>query len=130
MVDSKGNTYKSLMEIRYADVLLMYAESMNEQSKMTSDIWDKTIKPLRERAGFDAAYCSYPGSSDLRQIIRDERRVELALEGRRAFDLRRWALLDNPSLKSTGGHISHDPRYGWPPSSTMAATSSARMLTA
>lgn len=90
------------MEIRYADVLLMYAESMNEQSKMTSDIWDKTIKPLRERAGFDAAYCSYPGSSDLRQIIRDERRVELALEGRRAFDLRRWALLDNPSLKSTG----------------------------
>lgn len=33
MVDSKGNTYKSLMEIRYADVLLMYAESMNEQSK-------------------------------------------------------------------------------------------------
>ena len=102
MVDSKGNTYKSLMEIRYADVLLMYAESMNEQSKMTSDIWDKTIKPLRERAGFDAAYCSYPGSSDLRQIIRDERRVELALEGRRAFDLRRWALLDNPSLKSTG----------------------------
>lgn len=102
MVDSKGNTYKSLMEIRYADVLLMYAESMNEQSKMTSDIWDKTIKPLRERAGFDAAYCSYPGSSDLRQVIRDERRVELALEGRRAFDLRRWALLDNPSLKSTG----------------------------
>lgn len=102
MVDSKGNTYKSLMEIRYADVLLMYAESMNEQSKMTSDIWDKTIKPLRERAGFDAAYCSYPGSGDLRQIIRDERRVELALEGRRAFDLRRWALLDNPSLKSTG----------------------------
>ena len=88
--------------LRYADVLLMYAESMNEQSKMTSDIWDKTIKPLRERAGFDAAYCSYPGSSDLRQIIRDERRVELALEGRRAFDLRRWALLDNPSLKSTG----------------------------
>ena len=102
MVDSKGNTYKSLMEIRYADVLLMYAESMNEQSKMTSDIWDKTIKPLRERAGFDAAYCSYPGSSDLRQVIRDERRVELALEGRRVFDLRRWALLDNPSLKSTG----------------------------
>ena len=28
--------------------------------------------------------------------------MELALEGRRVFDLRRWALLDNPSLKSTG----------------------------
>ena len=34
------------MEIRYADVLLMYAESMNEQSKMTSDIWDKTTGVL------------------------------------------------------------------------------------
>ena len=96
------NTGMNAIVMRYAEVLLMYAESMNEQSKMTSDIWDKTIKPLRERAGFDAAYCSYPGSSDLRQVIRDERRVELALEGRRVFDLRRWALLDNPSLKSTG----------------------------
>lgn len=101
MVSNGGNTYKSLMEIRYADVLLMYAESMNELGEMSSDIWNKTIKPLRERAGFNEAYCSYPGS-DLRQVIREERRVELALEGRRAFDLRRWALLDNPSLKSTG----------------------------
>ena len=100
--DQKVCSGINVVKMRYPQVLLMYAESMNEQRKMTSDIWDKTIKPLRERAGFDAAYCSYPGSSDLRQIIRDERRVELALEGRRAFDLRRWALLDNPSLKSTG----------------------------
>ena len=118
MVDSKGNTYKSLMEIRYADVLLMYAESMNEQSKMTSDIWDKTIKPLRERAGFDAAYCSYPGSSDLRQVIRDERRVELALEGRRV--IRR--------SRAREPHTSR-PALQVPPSSTMAVTSSARMPT-
>ena len=100
--DQKVCSGINVVKMRYPQVLLMYAESMNEQSKMTSDIWDKTIKPLRERAGFDAAYCSYPGSSDLRQVIRDERRVELALEGRRVFDLRRWALLDNPSLKSTG----------------------------
>lgn len=108
LVASNGNTYKSLIEIRYADVLLMYAESMNELNQMSADVWDKTIKPLRERAGFNADYCAYPGGSNLRQVIRDERRVELALEGRRAFDLRRWALLENPSLKTTGAvYITH-----------------------
>ena len=108
LVSSNGNTYKSLIEIRYADVLLMYAESMNELNQMSADVWDKTIKPLRERAGFNADYCAYPGGNNLRQVIRDERRVELALEGRRAFDLRRWALLENPSLKTTGAvYITH-----------------------
>ena len=102
-VGAGGGSYKPLMEIRYADVLLMYAESMYETGQMTSEIWDATIRPLRERAGFDADYCAYPGDSEeLRQTIRDERRAELALEGRRCFDIRRWALLDNPSLKSTG----------------------------
>lgn len=102
MVSSGGNTYKPLMEIRYADVLLMYAESMYETGKMDADVWNKTIRPLRVRAGFDEAYCAYPGGSDLREAIREERRCELALEGRRCFDIRRWALLDNPSLKATG----------------------------
>ena len=102
-VGAGGGSYKPLMEMRYADVLLMYAESMYETGNMTAEIWDTTIRPLRERAGFDEAYCAYPGESDaLRQIIRDERRVELALEGRRCFDIRRWALLETPSLKNSG----------------------------
>lgn len=101
MVDKGGNSYKSLIEIRYADVLLMYAESMQETGKMTSTVWDQTIKPLRVRAGFDEGYCAYPGG-DCRQAIRDERRAELAMEGRRCFDIRRWALLKTPELKRTG----------------------------
>ena len=102
-VGAGGGSYKPLMEMRYADVLLMYAESMYETGKMSADVWNATIRPLRERAGFDEAYCAYPGDGqDLRQTIRDERRAELALEGRRCFDIRRWALMDNPSLKSTG----------------------------
>ena len=91
MMNSGGNSYKSIMEIRFADILLMYAESKNELGEMSEEIWNQTIKPLRERAGFGEAYCAYPGGNDLRQVIRDERRVELALEGRRVFDLRRWA---------------------------------------
>ena len=101
LVGSGGGTYKSLMEIRFADVLLMYAESMLETGGMTEAIWNKTVKPLRERAGFSAAWCAMP-ADNLREAIRDERRCELALEGRRVFDLRRWALLDNPSLAATG----------------------------
>ena len=97
------NSYKSLMEIRYADILLMYAESMFETGHFDQTIWDKTIKPLRERAGFDAAYCQMPASG-VRDAIRLERRCELALEGRRCFDLRRWALLDTPALAETGGY--------------------------
>ena len=99
-----GSSYKPIMEIRYADILLMYAESMAEQNLMTQDIWNKTIKPLRERAGFNASYCSTmpTNAADLRKAIRHERRCELALEGRRCFDLRRWALMETPSLKETG----------------------------
>ncbi len=77
--------------MRYADVLLMYAEAMYEDGKMTSDVWDATIKPIRERAGFTAAKAlDYPTSGDLREIIRNERRSELALEGLRYYDIMRW----------------------------------------
>ena len=36
----------------------------------------------------------YPANGDLRQIIRDERRVELALEGTRIYDIRRWKIAE------------------------------------
>ncbi|MCG2461678.1 RagB/SusD family nutrient uptake outer membrane protein [Flavobacteriaceae bacterium F89] len=84
----------NLMLIRYADVLLMYAEAKNELGQLNQDVWDKTIKALRSRAGFtDAPALNYDGSlsqADFRTIIRNERRVELAMEGLRIFDIRRW----------------------------------------
>ncbi|MCD8042206.1 MAG: RagB/SusD family nutrient uptake outer membrane protein [Tannerellaceae bacterium] len=78
--------------IRFADVLLMYAEAMYEKGQMNAEVWNKTIKRLRERAGFIASSAlDFPGNtSDLQDIIRNERRVELALEGLRIFDIRRW----------------------------------------
>ena len=82
--------------LRYADVLLMYAEAMFELGEMNATIWDNTIKKLRERAGFDntPAAMNYPTSGDLREIIRNERRVELALEGTRVYDIRRWKIAE------------------------------------
>ncbi|HEY3389450.1 MAG TPA: RagB/SusD family nutrient uptake outer membrane protein [Prolixibacteraceae bacterium] len=84
----------NLILIRYADVLLMYAEAKNELGQMNESIWNITIKALRTRAGF-----TDPGSlvfnpawtkADLQNIIRRERRCELALEGLRIHDIRRW----------------------------------------
>lgn len=79
--------------IRYAEVLLTYAEAKNSVGQMDATVWDKTIKPLRMRAGFtDPAALNYPGTADMTDIIRNERRVELAMEGLRTDDIRRWKL--------------------------------------
>jgi hypothetical protein len=80
--------------IRFADVLLMYAEAKNELQQMNSTVWDATIRKLRQRAGFDntAEALNLPAGDQaaLREVIRNERRTELALEGLRIFDIRRW----------------------------------------
>lgn len=88
------NSGLNLILIRYADILLMYAEAQNELGKMDQATWDATIKLIRSRAGFTTSnaldYNSSWTQADLRKIIRNERRIELALEGTRIFDIRRW----------------------------------------
>ena len=80
--------------IRFADVLLMYAEAKNELNEMNNTVWDLTIRKLRQRAGFDntGEALNIPSNDQnaLREVIRNERRSELALEGLRVFDIRRW----------------------------------------
>ena len=86
----------NIITMRYADVLLMYAEAMNEQGRMSREVWDATIRPIRRRAGFTAATAlDYPadlGQGGMRQLIRRERRCELALEGLRWYDIKRWRI--------------------------------------
>ena len=89
----------NLMLIRYADVLLMYAEAQNEISILSANDWALTVRELRARAGladagaldFDAALTK----EEIRTIIRNERRVELAMEGLRIFDIRRWRIAED-----------------------------------
>jgi len=84
----------NIITMRYADVLLMYAEAMNEQNKMSEDVWNATIRPIRVRAGFtDAQALNYPSglsNKEMQKLLRVERRSELALEGLRWFDIKRW----------------------------------------
>jgi hypothetical protein len=75
---------------RYAEILLDYAEAKNSLGQLDASVWSKTIGALRSRAGFtDAGALTFPGG-DLTNIIRRERRAELALEGLRVDDIRRW----------------------------------------
>jgi len=76
---------------RYAEILLDYAEAENSLGQMNASIWNATIGALRARAGFtDPGALTYPATGDMTTIIRRERRAELALEGLRIDDIRRW----------------------------------------
>ena len=76
---------------RYAEILLDYAEAENSLGQMNASIWNATIGALRARAGFtDPGALTYPVTGDITTIIRRERRAELALEGLRIDDIRRW----------------------------------------
>ncbi|MHA6697774.1 RagB/SusD family nutrient uptake outer membrane protein [Chryseobacterium sp. A321] len=103
----------NLMVIRYADVLLMNAEARNELGQFSQTTWNETIKALRVRAGFtDAGATAYPSGlsqTQMRDLIRTERRTELAMEGLRIFDIRRWKL----SEQVLNGWA-HGARFGIP----------------
>jgi len=102
----------NLIQIRFADVLLMHAEAKNELGEMNNQVWGNTIRALRERAGMDNSALTYDptwSQEELRQLIRRERRVELAMEGLRIFDLRRWQTAEDVM----NGPI-HGAPYGQP----------------
>ncbi|REG94760.1 RagB/SusD family nutrient uptake outer membrane protein [Flavobacterium aquicola] len=89
----------NLILFRYADILLMNAEAKNEVSKLDANRWNTTIGALRKRAGFvDPAAVNYDSSlsqAGLREVIRNERRTELGMEGLRIFDIRRWKIAED-----------------------------------
>lgn len=115
---SNYNSTLNLPVIRFADVLLMYAEALNELGEFDAAAWNSTIRLLRVRAGFtEAGATEFPGGDKeaLRDIIRRERRAELAFEGLRIFDIRRWGtaatVLSKPvrGIKVSGGAFNRDP---------------------
>lgn len=80
--------------LRYAEVLLTYAEARLEQGVLTQADLDMTINLLRDRVGMKHMVISELEAKglDLREEIRRERRIELALEGQRYFDIKRWRI--------------------------------------
>lgn len=77
------NTY-----MRYADILLMKAEALNESSAANVAIAAVEVNKVRARAGL--APTTAATQDALRTVIRNERRKELGFEFHRFFDLMRW----------------------------------------
>lgn len=71
--------------LRYADVLLMYAEACAESNDPTNAQW--ALKRVRDRVHLPEIKAT---GTELRDAIRNERRLELAFEQCRLYDLRRW----------------------------------------
>lgn len=88
------NTDRCLPLIRYAEILLNYAEASNEMGN-TSVAYDQ-LKLIRKRAGIlpgaDDLYGLTPGMTkdQMRAALMNERMVELAYEDHRYWDVRRW----------------------------------------
>ncbi len=103
---------QDVIHLRLADVLLMYSEAKNELGQFGINEWNQTMRLIRARAGFTVANAlNFPGGSqgELREIIRHERRIELAFEGTRYYDLLRWGTIkeeweniegENPQVKT------------------------------
>lgn len=82
------------IELRLADVMLLYAETLNENGSSAEDVLD-LLDPIRTRAGLEALDHTVLNTQALvRQAILDERRLELAYEGQRWFDLVRTGTVD------------------------------------
>lgn len=82
------------IELRLADVILLYAETLNENGASAEAVFD-LLDPIRTRAGLTPLDHTVLNTQALvRQAIYDERRLELAFEGHRWFDLVRTGTVD------------------------------------
>jgi hypothetical protein len=102
--EQQKSHYKS---IRFGEILLNLAEAIFEKSDAISDAdLEKTINQLRKRAGFPIPLTNAfvtANNLNMRNEIRRERTVELALEGFRRDDLRRWKTAETELVKSIRG---------------------------
>ena len=90
-----GTSDQDIVQIRYADVLLIYAEAMHRLGSFDQGVYDETIGLIRTRAGMAQADVTTMSDDQKFNLINYERSVELAFEGHRHFDLKRWGLLDD-----------------------------------
>lgn len=126
-----GGTFHNWMELRYADVLLMFAEAANEFGGPNYIIPDsknkltpvQALNLIRSRAGMPSVETTFAkrnitlNKENLRDFIYNERRIELAFENQRYYDVRRWMLIDNlpqyirgcKIIKNPDNSFSYDP---------------------
>jgi hypothetical protein len=111
----KDNTHLSTMSItliRYAEVLLTYAEAKLEANELDAAAF-QAINDVRQRPGVNMPVIPVGATpAALRSAVRKERMYELAYEGFRLFDIRRWKIAEK---------VMKGPFYGRVPRGLLAA---------
>ena len=118
--DSEGDGYNKIVTyawpmIRLSELYLNYAEAINESTGPNQDAYD-AINAIRERAGISNVEDAWGNASvsatlnkhttqdGFREIIRQERLIELSFEGNRYNDIRRWKQAEQ---------YFNSPVFGW-----------------
>ncbi len=107
---SGSATDQDWIEIRLADVILLYAEALNENGNSAGAVTE--LNKIRARAGLGESTAS--SQTEVRQAILDERRLELACEGHRWFDLQRANAANPGMLDSEMGQTINTNYYLFP----------------
>ncbi|MDR1681788.1 MAG: RagB/SusD family nutrient uptake outer membrane protein [Candidatus Symbiothrix sp.] len=102
--ETSGSNFQGVPQarplIRYAEILLNYAEAATEwnaPANPPTEVYD-ALKLIRKRAEIQPGSNEMYGlkenmtADEMREVIRNERRIELAFEGHRFFDVRRWMI--------------------------------------
>ncbi len=95
--NNPSNSGLNVMLLRYAEVLLTYAEAKIELGQIDQSVYD-AINQVRQRSsvGLPPITPEQAGTVDeLRERVRTERSIELAFEGFRLFDIRRWEVAEH-----------------------------------
>ncbi len=106
-----ASVFRPSIIFRLAEFYLLYAEALNEVEPGNPDVL-KYVNLVRKRAGIPDLETLNPaiaGNKDLqRAAIQRESRIELATEGQRYFDVRRWMIAETPSGRQGGDFFGMD----------------------
>jgi hypothetical protein len=109
-----GLSAQNFIMMRYAEVLLNYAEAVNEADNTPAARTAAVgaLNQIRERAGITGLLDANDFTQEtLRQRIRKERRIELCFEEHRFFDIRRWQIAESVMQLPATGIIRQNNRY-------------------
>jgi len=96
-------TPRALPLMRYAEVLLNYAEAQNEYAGPGLEVY-AAVEAIRKRAGLNPYHLPTGLSKEqMREVIRNERRIELAFEEHRFWDVRRWKIAETTDNQQMRG---------------------------
>nr|WP_068891132.1 RagB/SusD family nutrient uptake outer membrane protein [Pedobacter panaciterrae] len=101
----RSNSELNVIQIRYAEILLIYAEAKNELNQLDQSAYD-AINLVRQRPSVNMpAIASGKSQAEFRSLVHKERLYELAMEGFRQTDLRRWNIAEKAMTGNFYGRV-------------------------